>query len=173
MLLGAIAFAAPTANAYFTTHQLMLTPDSHRGRVVSVAAVASGGGGAVAPLAGGIVLDLAGRSAGLLGCTAVMAVIALLTSLSPALRDVPEPGTAGTAPRHGPHRRTRPAPARDPIDASARPRHRRRHSARPGARLRPRPPTPGPDPGPRRADTTGRGTGRPGANGRGAPPSVR
>ncbi|WP_110944671.1 MFS transporter [Streptomyces niger] len=91
VLLGAVAFAAPTANAYFTTHQLRLTPDSHRGRVMSVAAVASGGGGAVAPLAGGVVLDLAGRFAGLLGCTAVMAVVALLTLLSPALRDVPQP----------------------------------------------------------------------------------
>ncbi|WP_078888102.1 MFS transporter [Streptomyces sp. NRRL S-118] len=101
VLLGAIAFAAPTANAYFTTAQLTLTPDSLRGRVVSVAAIASGGGGAIAPLAGGIVLDLAGRSAGLLGCTAVMAVIAVLTSLSPALRDVPEPATAGAAPPGG------------------------------------------------------------------------
>ncbi|MGP4002442.1 MFS transporter [Streptomyces sp. 8N706] len=91
VLLGAIAFTAPTANAYFATYQLLLTPDSHRGRVVSVAAIASGGGGAIAPLAGGIVLDLAGRFAGLLGCTAVMAVIALLTSLSPAMRDVPKP----------------------------------------------------------------------------------
>jgi MFS family permease len=90
VLLGAIAFAAPTANAYFTTWQLKLTPDSHRGRVVSVAAIASGGGGAIAPLAGGVVLDVAGRFAGLLGCAAVMAVVALLTSLSPALRHVPE-----------------------------------------------------------------------------------
>ncbi|QHC31840.1 MULTISPECIES: MFS transporter [unclassified Streptomyces] len=97
VLLGAIAFAAPTANACFTTYQLRLTPDSHRGRVVSVAAIASGGGGAIAPLAGGIVLDLAGRFAGLLGCAAVMAVIALLTSLSPALRDMPQPGAAVTA----------------------------------------------------------------------------
>ncbi|WP_234042298.1 MFS transporter [Streptomyces marianii] len=91
VLLGTIAFAAPTANAYFTTYQLLLTPDSHRGRVVSVAAIASGGGGALAPLAGGILLDLTGRFTGLLGCTAVMAVIALLMSLSPAMRDVPEP----------------------------------------------------------------------------------
>ncbi|WP_344014819.1 MFS transporter [Streptomyces thermospinosisporus] len=97
VLLGAIAFAAPTANACFTTAQLMITPDSHRGRVVSVVALASGAGGAVAPLAGGIVLDLAGRQAGLLGCAAVMAVVALFSTLSPALRDVPEPGAGAPA----------------------------------------------------------------------------
>ncbi|MCA1217777.1 MFS transporter [Streptomyces sp. 8L] len=94
VLLGAIAFAAPTANAYFSTYQLLLTPDSHRGRVMSVAGIAGGGSGAIAPLAGGIVLDLAGRLTGLLACTAVMAVIALLATLSPSLRDVAGPGRA-------------------------------------------------------------------------------
>ncbi|MEU6685977.1 MFS transporter [Streptomyces sp. NPDC046832] len=117
VLLGAIAFAAPTANAYFTTWQLKLTPDSHRGRVVSVAAIASGGGGAIAPLAGGIVLDAAGRFAGLLGCAAVMAVVTLLTSLSPALRHAPEPrGQEPEPPGSGPADPTSSAavPARGP-----------------------------------------------------------
>ncbi|GAB2726877.1 MFS transporter [Kitasatospora kifunensis] len=91
VLLGAIAFAAPTANAYLTTHQLLLTPDSHRGRVMSVAGIASGAGGAIAPLAGGTVLDLTGRFAGLLGCAAVMAAIALSAVLSPVMRKAPEP----------------------------------------------------------------------------------
>ncbi|MGW1433462.1 MFS transporter [Streptomyces sp. NPDC002431] len=110
VLLGAVAFVAPTANAFFTTQQLTFTPDSHRGRVVGAAAVASGGGGAVAPLAGGIVLDLTGRSVGLLGCACVMAVIALLTTLSPALRDVPEP-VADASPEPAPA----PAPAPDTV----------------------------------------------------------
>lgn len=89
VLLGLIAFAAPTSNAYFTTAQLRLTPDSHRGRVVSVAAICSGAGGAVAPLAGGLVLDHAGRLAGLLGCSAALGVVALGAVLSPALRRAP------------------------------------------------------------------------------------
>lgn len=91
VLLGAIAFAAPTANAYFTTYQLLLTPDSHRGRVVSVAAICSGSGGAIAPLAGGLLLDFAGRFAGLMGCAAVMAAVALSAVLSPVMRNVPPP----------------------------------------------------------------------------------
>ncbi|MFF9052355.1 MFS transporter [Streptomyces erythrochromogenes] len=89
LMLGAIAFAAPTANAYFTTHQLLLTPDSHRGRVVSVAALCSGAGGAVAPLAGGVLLDQVGRFAGLLTCAAVMGLIALSAVLSPVMRRAP------------------------------------------------------------------------------------
>ncbi|MET9324824.1 MFS transporter [Streptomyces sp. NPDC003038] len=90
ILLGAIAFAAPTASAYFTTYQLLLTPDSHRGRVVSVAAICSGAGGAIAPLAGGLLLDFAGRFAGLMGCAAVMTAVALSAVLSPVMRGVPD-----------------------------------------------------------------------------------
>ncbi|MGW0366576.1 MFS transporter [Streptomyces sp. NPDC002990] len=90
ILLGAIAFAAPTANAYFTTYQLLLTPDSHRGRVVSVAALCSGAGGAIAPLAGGLLLDFTGRFAGLMGCAAVMTAVALSAVLSPVMRGVPD-----------------------------------------------------------------------------------
>ncbi|MEV7603725.1 MFS transporter [Kitasatospora sp. NPDC089797] len=89
VLLGLIAFAAPTSNAYFTTAQLRLTPDSHRGRVISVAAICSGAGGAVAPLAGGLLLDHAGRLTGLLGCAAALGVLALGAALSPALRNAP------------------------------------------------------------------------------------
>ncbi|WP_330333371.1 MFS transporter [Streptomyces sp. NBC_00536] len=101
ILLGAIAFAAPTASACFQTYLLMLTPDSHRGRAISVAGICSGAGGAIAPLGGGVLLDLAGRTAGLLGCAAVMAAIALSAVLSPVMRKAPEPErhAAGAAAR--------------------------------------------------------------------------
>ncbi|MET9700369.1 MFS transporter [Streptomyces sp. NPDC006529] len=89
ILLGAIAFAAPTASACFQTYLLMLTPDSHRGRAISVAGICSGAGGAIAPLGGGVLLDVAGRSAGLLACAAAMAAIALSAVLSPAMRRGP------------------------------------------------------------------------------------
>ncbi|MFJ3928431.1 MFS transporter [Streptomyces sp. NPDC090022] len=98
VLLGAIAFAAPTSSACFTTYQLLLTPDSHRGRVISVAGIASGAGGAIAPLAGGVLLDLTGRSTALLVCAVLAAVSALAAVLSPVLRRAPRlPGAEPAA----------------------------------------------------------------------------
>ncbi|MEU0398708.1 MFS transporter [Streptomyces sp. NPDC006197] len=88
VLLGVAAFAAPTASAYFTTHQLLLTPDSHRGRVMSVSQVA-GSSAAAAPLVGGVAYDLAGRAPSLLACAAVLVVTALSAVLSPVMRKPP------------------------------------------------------------------------------------
>ncbi|ORT57419.1 MFS transporter [Streptomyces sp. CB03238] len=88
VLLGVAAFAAPTASAYFTTHQLLLTPDSHRGRVMSVAQV-SGSSAAAAPLVGGVAYDLAGRAPSLLACATVLVGIALSAVLSPVMRNPP------------------------------------------------------------------------------------
>ncbi|MGW1200502.1 MFS transporter [Streptomyces sp. NPDC002536] len=96
ILLGAIAFAAPTANTAITTHQLLLTPDAQRGRVMSVVNVVSGAGGAIAPLAGGILFGLAGRSAGLLSCAGVVAALALSAVLSPTMRGFRAPAPAET-----------------------------------------------------------------------------
>ncbi|MER7763686.1 MFS transporter [Streptomyces sp. NPDC097619] len=117
LLLGAIACAAPTANAYFTTYQLLLTPDSHRGRVISVAGLCSGAGGAVAPLAGGVLLDLVGRSTGLLAAASVMGLIALSAVLSPVMREAPALPAAPGAPD------AVDAPLPDPAPASARAPH--------------------------------------------------
>ncbi|MFJ8309549.1 MULTISPECIES: MFS transporter [unclassified Streptomyces] len=91
ILLGITAFTAPTASAYFTTYQLLLTPDTHRGRVMSVANICSSGGGAIAPLAGGVVYDLCGRLVSLLICGAVLGVVALCAVLSPLMRNPPSP----------------------------------------------------------------------------------
>ncbi|WOX15496.1 MFS transporter [Streptomyces sp. N50] len=110
VLLGVIAFAAPTASAYFTTQQLTLTPDTHRGRVAGVANILSGGGGAIAPLIGGVSYDLAGRFVTLLACAGLMAVVALSALASRVLRQGPgSRGTpAGAPPAHEPSRRTAP-----------------------------------------------------------------
>ncbi|MFF2133897.1 MFS transporter [Streptomyces olivochromogenes] len=110
VLLGVIAFAAPTASAYFTTQQLTLTPDTHRGRVVSIANILSGGGGAIAPLIGGVLYELAGRLVTLLVCAGLMAVVALSALASRVLREGPgSPGApAGAPPAHEPSRRTAP-----------------------------------------------------------------
>ncbi|MCX5016039.1 MFS transporter [Streptomyces sp. NBC_00555] len=90
ILLGVTAFTAPTASAYFTTYQLLLTPDTHRGRVMSVANICSSGGAAIAPLAGGAAFDLCGRPVTLLACSALLGVIALSAVLSPVMRRPPE-----------------------------------------------------------------------------------
>lgn len=110
VLLGVIAFAAPTASAYFTTQQLTLTPDTHRGRVMSIANILSGVGGAIAPLMGGVLYDLAGRLVTLLVCAGLMTVVALSALASRVLREGPgSPGTpAGAPPAHEPSRRTAP-----------------------------------------------------------------
>ncbi|WP_066931363.1 MFS transporter [Streptomyces sp. NBRC 110611] len=98
VLLGAIAFAAPTANAAITTYQLLLTPDAQRGRVMSVANVVSGVGGAVAPLVGGVLFDLTGRTAGLLSCAGVVTLLALSAVLSPTMRGFTPPVPPTAAP---------------------------------------------------------------------------
>ncbi|MFD9723260.1 MFS transporter [Streptomyces sp. NPDC059072] len=91
ILLGITAFTAPTANAYFTTYQLLLTPDTHRGRVMSVANICSAGGGAIAPLAGGLVYELCGRLVSLLVCGGVLGLVALCAVLSRVMRNPPSP----------------------------------------------------------------------------------
>jgi MFS family permease len=91
ILLGLAALSAPTANAYFTTHQLLLTPDSHRGRVMSVANICGAGGGMLAPLAAGLAYEFAGRLPSLLGCAALLFVVALSAVLSPVMRRPPRP----------------------------------------------------------------------------------
>lgn len=88
VMLGVASFAAPTASAYFTTYQLLLTPDTHRGRVMSVAQVC-GGSAAAAPLVGGVAYEVVGRATSLLGCAAMLAVIALSAVLSPVMRRPP------------------------------------------------------------------------------------
>lgn len=98
VVLGVIAFAAPTANAFFTTQQLMLTPDSHRGRVVSVANILSGGGGAIAPLVGGVLFGLAGRFAGLMTCAGLMVLVALSAVVSRVMREGPTVDVQGRSP---------------------------------------------------------------------------
>lgn len=112
VLLGVIAFAAPTASAYFTTQQLTLTPDTHRGRVVSIANILSGGGGAIAPLAGGVLYDLAGRLVALLACAGLMSVVAVSALASRALREGPGPGSHGGTPAPSP-------PAPEPLRRTA------------------------------------------------------
>ncbi|UQA94001.1 MFS transporter [Streptomyces halobius] len=112
ILLGAIAFAAPTANAAITTYQLLLTPDAQRGRVMSVANVVSGVGGAIAPLVGGVLFDLTSRLVGLLSCAGVVSLLALSAVLSPTMRGFTPPAPEDDAAEDVPDESPSAPPAR-------------------------------------------------------------
>jgi MFS family permease len=92
-LLGALfagmAFLAPTANTTINTHQLLLTPDDLRGRLMGVMSVFVGGAAALGPAAGGLLIEFVSGEAAVLWCAAGMALISLLVTLSPALRRFP------------------------------------------------------------------------------------
>ncbi|MGP3684326.1 hypothetical protein ACTVZO_06375 [Streptomyces sp. IBSNAI002] len=76
--------------AYFTTYQLQRTPDTHRGRVMSVANICGAGGAAIAPFAAGAAFDWCGRPATLLACSTLLGLIALSPVLGPVMRRPPE-----------------------------------------------------------------------------------
>ncbi|GLZ36655.1 MFS transporter [Actinokineospora sp. NBRC 105648] len=88
VLLGGAMFGVPVANTTVLTYQLMSTPDALRGRLSSIAGFCSGGAGALGPLAGGLLAG-AGGATGLLVCAGALAVVALATTLSPAVRAFP------------------------------------------------------------------------------------
>jgi MFS family permease len=93
-LFAGMAFLAPTANTTINTHQLLLTPDELRGRLMGVMGVCVGGAAAAGPAVGGLLVELVPGDTAVLCCAAGMAVVALLTTLSPALRQfTPEPVT--------------------------------------------------------------------------------
>ncbi|MEV7926016.1 MFS transporter [Kitasatospora sp. NPDC088264] len=90
VLLGLAALFAPVANTTVMTHQLMVTPDGLRGRVSSIAALCSGGAGALGPLAGGVLVARSGGgTAAVLACAGALALIAVGTTASPVLRRFP------------------------------------------------------------------------------------
>jgi MFS family permease len=88
-LFAGMAFLAPTANTTINTHQLLLTPDDLRGRLMGVMGVFVGGAAAAGPAAGGLLVEFASGEAAVLWCTAGMAAISVLVTLSPALRRFP------------------------------------------------------------------------------------
>jgi predicted MFS family arabinose efflux permease len=96
-LLGALfagmAFLAPTANTTINTHQLLLTPDALRGRLMGVMGVFVGGAAAAGPAVGGLLVEFVSGDVAVLWCTAGMTVVSLLVTFSPALRRFPAPVT--------------------------------------------------------------------------------
>ncbi|WP_410575116.1 MFS transporter [Amycolatopsis sp. cmx-4-61] len=91
LVLAATAFFAPPAVTTVMTYQMVVTPDELRGRLSGIVGLCAEGAGALGPLAGGLLLVLLGGGGRteLLVCAASLAVVALGSLASPALRRFP------------------------------------------------------------------------------------
>jgi uncharacterized protein YbdZ (MbtH family)/predicted MFS family arabinose efflux permease len=88
-LFATMAFLAPTANTTINTYLLLLTPDELRGRMSSVVAVVVGTAGAIGPALGGALIQLVPSSRAVLITAAGIALVTILTTISPTLRGFP------------------------------------------------------------------------------------
>ncbi|RSM80440.1 MFS transporter [Kibdelosporangium aridum] len=88
-LFAGMSFLAPTANTTINTHQLLLTPDDLRGRLSGVMNVVIGAAAAAGPAAGGLLVEFVNGMVAVLWCTAGMAAVSLLVTVSPVLRRFP------------------------------------------------------------------------------------
>ncbi|MGW3207623.1 MFS transporter [Streptomyces sp. NPDC001135] len=92
-VLGCVAFLAPTATAIIATHQMQITPDSMRGRLAGAIGVSLGAASALGSLAGGALLQFSGTVVTVLGATAALVLLALLATVSGAIRELAARGT--------------------------------------------------------------------------------
>ena len=89
LLFAAMAFLAPAANTTINTYQLLGTPDELRGRLGGVMGVTGGLAAALGPAVGGWLVDLLPGPAAVLACAGAIAVVTVLTTVSPTLRGFP------------------------------------------------------------------------------------
>lgn len=85
-LFATMAFLAPTANTTINTYLLLLTPDDLRGRMSSVVGVVIGVAAAVGPVLGGAFVQALSARQAVLACTAGVAIVTVLATISPTLR---------------------------------------------------------------------------------------
>jgi Na+/melibiose symporter-like transporter len=88
-LFGLMTFAGPAWNVVFGTYELTMVPDRLLGRVQSVEMMLSWGAIPLGSLAAGFMLEHLSASNAMLGFTGIMAVIAVLGTMSPSLRHPP------------------------------------------------------------------------------------
>ena len=89
LLFAGMALLAPTANTTINTHQLLLAPDDLRGRLSGVMSVVTGTAAALGPALGGLLVELVPAPSAVLVCAAGMAVVTLLVTVNPTLRNYP------------------------------------------------------------------------------------
>jgi MFS family permease len=88
-LFFGIALLPPTANTTIMTEQLLLTPDSLRGRLSGVIGLATGVAAAVGPVLGGVLIAAVPGAHAVLLCASGMALVTVLVTASPTLRRFP------------------------------------------------------------------------------------
>ncbi|MEV7868935.1 MFS transporter [Streptomyces sp. NPDC088124] len=89
VVLGGIAFLIPTAFTTVMTYQLAVAPARLRGRLSGIVGLFAGGAGAIGPLVGGLLMADGDSRGSLLIWSACLVVVAVGTTLSPALRRFP------------------------------------------------------------------------------------
>jgi MFS family permease len=97
VLFAAMALLPPTANTAIITEQLLRTPDELRGRLSGVLGVLAGVAVAVGPTLGGALAQAVSGTEAVLLCSAGIAVVTVLVTLSPTLRHFPAPPEKGTS----------------------------------------------------------------------------
>jgi predicted MFS family arabinose efflux permease len=98
VLFAAMALLPPTANTTIMTQQLLLTPDEMRGRLSGVIGLVTGVAATVGPVLGGILVTVVAGSQAVLLCTAGIAAITVVVTISPTLRTSPTFPAATDAP---------------------------------------------------------------------------
>jgi MFS family permease len=93
-IIGVLAFMVPTLNVLVSTYELSMIPDRLLGRVESVILLLAWGSIPFGSLIAGSLLEWLGSARALLALGAVMAVVSLAATISPAIRHAPPlPGT--------------------------------------------------------------------------------
>ncbi len=88
--LAAMIFLSPAANTILLAYQVAVTPDRLQGRVISALLLIGTVFNPIAPIGVGVITQAAGSRAALAALAAVMVVVAIGTSLSRGVRDMPE-----------------------------------------------------------------------------------
>ncbi len=95
-LFAAMALLPPAANTAIISEQLLRTPDELRGRLSGVLGVLAGAAAAVGPTLGGALTSAVSGVSAVLCCSAGIALITLLVTVSPTLRHFPRHTTETT-----------------------------------------------------------------------------
>ncbi|HJP77434.1 MAG TPA: MFS transporter [Pseudonocardiaceae bacterium] len=93
VLFAAMALVPPAANTAIISEQLLSTPDELRGRLSGVLGVLAGAAAAIGPTLGGALTAAVSGVTAVLCCSAGIALLTVLATISPTLRHFPRHST--------------------------------------------------------------------------------